>query len=72
MSETSSVAADASFSRIADALMARTLGDRPLEDLTREMLRSILKQWLDDNLPSLVERIVRDEIERVARRGTRR
>jgi cell pole-organizing protein PopZ len=33
------------------------------------MLKSLLKQWLDDNLPALVERLVREEIERVARRG---
>ena len=33
------------------------------------MLRGMLKQWLDDNLPKLVERLVREEIERVARHG---
>jgi cell pole-organizing protein PopZ len=32
----------------------------------------MLKQWLDENLPSLVERLVREEIERVARRGPQR
>ena len=36
---------------------------------TREMLRPMLKQWLDDNLPVMVERLVRAEIERVARGG---
>lgn len=35
----------------------------------REMLRPMLKQWLDDNLPVMVERMVRAEIERVARGG---
>jgi cell pole-organizing protein PopZ len=35
----------------------------------REMLRPMLKQWLDDNLPVVVERLVRAEIERVARGG---
>ena len=35
--------------------------------LVREMLRPMLKVWLDDNLPSLVERLVRAEIERVSR-----
>jgi len=33
------------------------------------MLRPMLKSWLDDNLPSLVERLVRSEIERVSRGG---
>ena len=40
---------------------------RTLEDMVREMLRPILKVWLDDNLPTLVERLVRAEIERVQR-----
>lgn len=42
---------------------------RTLEDLVREMLRPMLKNWLDDNLPTIVERLVRAEIERVARGG---
>jgi len=37
-----------------------------LDDLVREMLRPILKVWLDDNLPGIVERLVRAEIERIA------
>jgi uncharacterized protein len=40
-----------------------------LEGLTRDMLRPMLKSWLDDNLPSIVERLVRAEIQRVARGG---
>jgi hypothetical protein len=40
---------------------------RTLEDLVREMLAPLLKTWLDDNLPGLVERLVRAEIERVSR-----
>jgi len=35
--------------------------------LTREMLRPLLKSWLDENLPSIVERLVSAEIERIAR-----
>ena len=42
---------------------------RTLEDLVKEMLRPMLKSWLDDNLPGLVERIVKAEIERVSRGG---
>jgi cell pole-organizing protein PopZ len=72
MSDEASTAANAAFGRLAETLMARAVGDRSIEDLTRDLLRTMLKQWLDENLPDLVERIVRDEIERVARRGTRR
>ena len=35
--------------------------------MVRDMLRPMLKSWLDDNLPGLVERLVRAEIERVSR-----
>jgi cell pole-organizing protein PopZ len=41
--------------------------DPPLEDLVREALRPALKLWLDDNLPDVVERMVRAEIERAIR-----
>jgi cell pole-organizing protein PopZ len=44
-----------------------TQNARTLEDLVKEMLKPMLKMWLDDNLPPLVERLVRAEIERVAR-----
>jgi uncharacterized protein len=39
------------------------------DGMVRDMLRPMLKQWLDDNLPPIVERLVRDEIQRVARGG---
>ncbi|WP_425453115.1 PopZ family protein [Bosea caraganae] len=42
---------------------------RTLEDLVKDMLKPMLKTWLDDNLPTMVERLVRAEIERVARGG---
>jgi len=44
---------------------------RSLDEMAEEMLRPMLREWLDDNLPTLVERLVREEIERVAR-GPRR
>lgn len=55
------------FNRLAHTVL--TNNARTLEDLVREMLRPMLKTWLDDNLPPLVERLVRAEIERVARGG---
>ncbi len=42
-----------------------------LQQYAQEMMRPMLKQWLDDNLPVIVERLVRAEIERVARGGRR-
>jgi cell pole-organizing protein PopZ len=39
------------------------------EEMAEQMLRPMLQDWLDNNLPTLVERLVREEIERVARGG---
>jgi cell pole-organizing protein PopZ len=47
------------------------LDHRSVEEMAQDMLRPMLQEWLDDNLPTLVERLVREEIERVAR-GPRR
>ena len=44
---------------------------RSYDDIAAELLRPMLQEWLDENLPTLVERLVREEIERVAR-GNRR
>jgi cell pole-organizing protein PopZ len=44
-------------------------GGPTLEDIVRAELRPLLKEWLDANLPPLVERLVRAEIERVVGRA---
>ncbi len=41
-------------------------GGTSLEDLTRELMRPIIKQWLDQNLPDLVEELVAREIQRLS------
>jgi uncharacterized protein len=69
MSAEATAAANAAFSRLADALVGRSTGDPSVQDVARDMLRAMLKQWLDENLPALVEQLVREEIERVTRRG---
>lgn len=53
------------FNNLAGTIL--TNNARTLEDLVKDMLRPMLKSWLDDNLPPLVERLVRQEIERVSR-----
>jgi cell pole-organizing protein PopZ len=49
----------------ADRSQAVYRGGPTLEDIVREEMRPLLKQWLDTNLPATVERLVRAEIERV-------
>jgi len=65
MSTSTSAAVDAAFNTLAHTVL--TQNARTLEDLVTEMMRPMLKAWLDDNLPGLVERVVRAEIERVSR-----
>jgi cell pole-organizing protein PopZ len=67
LSRETSAAVDAAFNTLAQTVLVSS--PRTLEDLVREMLRPMLKSWLDENLPRLVERLVRAEIERVARRS---
>ena len=66
-----SSAADATVSNAFGLLGSTILSNnaRTLEDLVKELLRPMLKNWLDENLPPMVERLVRAEIERVSRGG---
>ena len=65
LSSATNAAVDAAFSALARTVLVQNA--RTIEDLVRDMLRPMLKSWLDDNLPNLVERLVRAEIERVSR-----
>jgi len=60
-------AVESAFNTLAHTVLSNNA--RTLEDLVKEMLRPMLKSWLDDNLPGMVERIVKAEIERVSRGG---
>ena len=55
----------AAFEELNDAF--ETSRRQSLDEMAEEMLRPMLQDWLDNNLPMLVERLVREEIERVAR-----
>ena len=65
LSHTTVSAVESAFNSLANTVLSNNA--RTLEDLVKEMLRPMLKNWLDDNLPGLVERIVKAEIERVSR-----
>ena len=65
LSEDSDEVVHGAFSALAHTILAQNA--RTLEDLVSEMLQPMLKGWLDDNLPSLVERLVKEEIDRVSR-----
>ena len=67
LSAETNAAVSAAFGSLATTILSQN--SRTIEDLVREMLRPMLKAWLDDNLQGLVERMVRAEIERVSRGG---
>jgi cell pole-organizing protein PopZ len=56
--------------RVSDIPMGE--GQRTIEDMVREMLRPLLKEWLDSNLPHIVERVVQEEVSRLVRDVRRR
>ena len=65
LSPRTTAAVDTAFNSLTHTVLMQN--PRTLEDLVREMLKPMLKAWLDDNLPIIVERLVRAEIERVSR-----
>lgn len=66
LSANADAAVMAAFRNLGDVLLPQK--ERTVEDLVKEILRPMLKDWLDANLPTIVEDLVRAEIERVARR----
>ena len=67
MSPEATEAAALSFGALSANLAVRSA--ELADEMVRETLRPMLKQWLDENLPPIVERLVRAEIQRVARGG---
>ena len=66
VSESVAAATAASFEKLS-ATIAMPAAGRTLEDVVRELLRPLLQQWLDDNLPGIVQEAVQAEVERIAR-----
>ncbi|HMF69284.1 MAG TPA: DUF2497 domain-containing protein [Phyllobacterium sp.] len=69
LSETAERQVSAAFDDLSFAI--RSEQRRSFDEIAQEMMRPLLQDWLDNNLPTLVERLVREEIERVARGGRR-
>lgn len=67
VSDTTGRQVAAAFGELSEAFAASRR--RSFDEMAEEMLRPMLQDWLDNNLPTLVERLVREEIERVARGG---
>ena len=61
-------AAAGMFAALSENLRVSSEQGQTLEAIVREMMRPMLKQWLDENLPAIVEEQVQAEVERIARR----
>ena len=64
LSRETTAAIGSSFNRLSETAKNQ---EPTLEDVVRATLRPMLKSWLDENLPRVVERMVQAEIERVTR-----
>ena len=64
LSPATAAALDAAFNALAQT--AQPPRGRTVEELVSELMRPMLKTWLDENLPPIVERLVGAEIERIS------
>ncbi|HEX6113605.1 MAG TPA: DUF2497 domain-containing protein [Geminicoccaceae bacterium] len=76
VSATAASAATGAFARLSEALHQtppeESVADdsgRTVEQFVEDMIRPLLKEWLDQNLPPIVERLVQKEIQKIARRA---
>lgn len=67
VSQPSASAAASAFGQLSRSIAMPAQG-QTLEDLVRELVKPLLKDWLDQNLPRIVEEKVAEEVERIARR----
>ena len=68
VSQAAGNAVSSAFAGLSAALGNTRIEGRTMEDIVKELMRPMLKEWLDANLPSLVEQIVREEVERLSKR----
>ncbi len=61
-------AASSAFMSLSETVRVTDGGGRTLEDIVVAMLKPMVKEWLDANLPTIVEEKVEEEVQRVARR----
>lgn len=69
LSRTAESAVESAFGSLGQAVSARHTQPQTLEDLVKDLMRPMVSAWLDRNLPTLVERLVQAEIQRLSRRG---
>lgn len=68
LDHTAAAAASQAFESLSQSVRVADNGGRTLEDLVVDMLQPMIKDWLDANLPAIVEEKVEEEVKRVSRR----
>jgi cell pole-organizing protein PopZ len=66
ISPQAATAAASAFGQL-NAVASQPRDSRTIEDVTRELLAPMLRAWLDENLPRIVQAAVREEVERISR-----
>jgi cell pole-organizing protein PopZ len=67
MSDSKAAAAAGSFTRLAGSIRVAESQGQTLEAVVRDLLRPMLRDWLEQNLPSIVESKVEAELDRISR-----
>lgn len=68
LGENTAAAASAAFQNLSQTVRVSDGEGKTLEDIVTALLQPMVKEWLDANLPAIVEEKVEDEVQRVARR----
>ncbi len=68
LDEGAASAASSAFANLSDSVRVSDGPGKTLEDIVVDMLKPMVKEWLDANLPAIVEEKVEEEVQRVARR----
>lgn len=69
LTQRAEAAAYSGFKKLAAKTALDTITGVTIEEIVRDELRPMLRVWLDENLPDIVERLVKDELDKVARRA---
>lgn len=75
VSETTTSATSAALGELSRAVEEKAgrlrlgQGDATVSDIVKELLRPMLREWIDENLPAIVERVVRREIQKLVDRA---
>jgi len=68
LDQTTAAVASKAFQTLSQSVRISEGPGKTLEDIVTEMLKPMIKEWLDANLPAIVEEKVEEEVQRVARR----